>query len=252
MTTRILETHGLVNIVSGHTIIDHLDFDIEEGELRVLVGPNGAGKTTLIDLITGRFPPTAGQILFRGQNIAGWPRHRIYGIGISRKFQVPTVYENLTVFENMAIGLRGHRRAFSSLVFRVTSEHAAQIERILAQVNLLARAADEAHTLSHGEKQWLEIGMVVASEPQLMLLDEPTTGMTREETNTTAKLIKEIAGTRAVMVVEHDMSFVRQIANKITVLHQGQKLAEGSVREVENNLKVAEVYLGREKISAAP
>ena len=162
------------------------------------------------------------------------------------------MYDNLTIFENMAIGLRGHRRAFSSLVFRITSSHAARIERILAQVNLLARAADEAHTLSHGEKQWLEIGMVVASEPQLMLLDEPTTGMTREETNTTAKLIKEIAGTRAVMVVEHDMSFVRQIANKITVIHQGQKLAEGSVREIENNPKVAEVYLGREKISAAP
>lgn len=252
MATRILETRGLVNIVSGHTIIDHLDFHIDEGELRVLVGPNGAGKTTLIDLITGRFRLTSGQILFRGQNIGGRPRHDIYRLGISRKFQVPTVYDNLTVFENMAVGLRGHRKVFSSLAFRITPKDAAQIERILAQVNLLERAADEAHRLSHGEKQWLEIGMVVASEPQLMLLDEPTTGMTREETNATARLIKEIAGTRSVMVVEHDMSFVRQIANTITVLHQGQKLAEGSVREVENNPKVAEVYLGREKISAAP
>ena len=252
MASRILEIRGLVNVVSGHTIIDHLDFDIEEGELRVLGGPNGAGKTTLIDLVTGRYEVTAGQILFRGQNIAGWPRHQIYGIGISRKFQVPTVYDNLTVFQNMVIGLRGHRTVFSSLAFRMTPSHAAQIEAILAQINLLGRAGEEAHTLSHGEKQWLEIGMVVASDPQLLLLDEPTTGMTREETSATARLIRDIARTRSVMVVEHDMSFVRQMASTITVLHQGQKLAEGSVREVENNPRVAEVYLGRQKISAAP
>jgi urea transport system ATP-binding protein len=251
MTANILEIRDLVNVVSGHTIIDHLDFDIEEGELRVLVGPNGAGKTTLIDLITGRYKATTGRIVFRGQNITGRPRHEIYRAGISRKFQVPTVYDNLTVFENMSIGLRGHRQVFSSLTFRITPAHAAQIEAILAQINLLERARDEAHTLSHGEKQWLEIGMVVASDPQLLLLDEPTTGMTREETNATAGLIREIARTRAVMVVEHDMSFVRQIANRITVLHQGQKLAEGPVREIENNPRVAEVYLGRQKISAA-
>src|SRR5439155_835187 len=159
----------------------HLDFDIEDGELRVLVGPNGAGKTTLIDLITGRYKPTSGQILFRGQNIGGRARHEIYRIGISRKFQVPTVYDNLTVFENMSIGLRGHRSVFSSLTFRITPAHAAQVERILTQINLLERARDEARVLSHGEKQWLEIGMVVASDPQLLLLDEPTTGMTREE-----------------------------------------------------------------------
>lgn len=252
MAGRILDVRDLVSVVSGHTIIDHLDFDIEDGELRVLVGPNGAGKTTLIDLITGRYKPTSGQILFRGRNIGGRARHDIYGVGISRKFQVPTVYDNLTVFENMSIGLRGHRTVFSSLTFRITLAHAAQIERILAQINLFARARDEARVLSHGEKQWLEIGMVVASDPQLLLLDEPTTGMTREETNATARLIRDIAKTRSVMVVEHDMSFVRQIANKITVLHQGAKLAEGSVREIENDPKVAEVYLGRQKISAAP
>jgi len=252
MATRILDVRDLVNVVSGHTIIDHLDFDIEDGELRVLVGPNGAGKTTLIDLITGRYKPTSGQILFRGQNIGGRARHEIYRIGISRKFQVPTVYDNLTVFENMSIGLRGHRSVFSSLTFRITPAHAAQVERILTQINLLERARDEARVLSHGEKQWLEIGMVVASDPQLLLLDEPTTGMTREETSATARLIRDIAKTRSVMVVEHDMSFVRQIASKITVLHQGSKLAEGSVREIENNPKVAEVYLGKQKISAAP
>ncbi len=252
MAAPILEVRKLVNVVSGHTIIDHLDFDIEEGELRVLVGPNGAGKTTLIDLITGRHRPTSGEILFRGQRIDGRPRHEIYRLGIARKFQVPTVYDNLTVFENMSIGLRGHREVFSSLAYRITPSRAAQIEAILAQIDLLERARAEAYTLSHGEKQWLEIGMVVASEPQLLFLDEPTTGMTREETDKTARLIREIARTRAVMVVEHDMSFVRQIARTITVLHQGQKLAEGSVHEVENNPKVAEVYLGRAKISGAP
>ncbi len=252
MASYILEVRDLVNTVSGHTIIDHLEFDIEEGELRVLVGPNGAGKTTLIEIITGRYRPTQGQILFQGQRIDGRPRHEIYRLGISRKFQVPTVYDNLTVFENLSVALRGHRQVFSSLFYRIDARGAGQIEAVLAQINLLHRAKDEAYTLSHGEKQWLEIGMVVASDPRLMLLDEPTTGMTREETDKTARLIREIARTRSVMVVEHDMSFVRQIANRITVLHQGQKLAEGSVREIENNPRVAEVYLGRTKISAAP
>jgi urea transport system ATP-binding protein len=250
MTANILEIHGLVSVVSRHPIINQLDFAIEEGELRVLVGPNGAGKTTLIDLITGRHRPTAGQILFKGQRIDGRARHEIYRLGISRKFQVPTVYDNLTVFENMSIGLRGHRSVFSSLGYRMTSAAVEQIERVLVQVKLLERAREEAFTLSHGEKQWLEIGMVVASDPQLLFLDEPTTGMTREETNATARLIRDIAKTRSVMVVEHDMSFVRQIARTITVLHQGRKLAEGSVREVEDNPKVAEVYLGKVKISA--
>ena len=251
MARNILEIRDLVNIASGHTIIDHLSLEIEEGELRVLVGPNGAGKTTLIDVITGRFKPTSGQIMFRGRSIGGRPRHEIYAAGISRKFQVPTVYDNLTVFENMSVGLGGHRRVFSSLTYRITPKAAAQIEEILARINLLARARDEAHTLSHGEKQWLEIGMVLASDPHLFLLDEPTTGMTRDETTKTAELIRDIARRRTVMVVEHDMSFVRKIANKITVMHQGKKLTEGSVREVENDPRVAEVYLGRHKISEA-
>jgi len=251
MASNILEIRDLVNVASGHTIIDHLGLEIEEGELRVLVGPNGAGKTTLIDVITGRFKPTSGQIMFRGRSIGGRPRHEIYAAGISRKFQVPTVYDNLTVFENMSVGLRGHRKVFSSLTYRITSKAAAQIEEVLARINLLARAGDEAHTLSHGEKQWLEIGMVLASDPQLFLLDEPTTGMTRDETTKTAELIRDIARRRTVMVVEHDMSFVRRIAHKITVMHQGKKLTEGSVREVENHPRVAEVYLGRQKISEA-
>ena len=144
MAANILEIRDLVDVVSRHTIIDHLDFAIEEGELRVLVGPNGAGKTTLIDLITGRHRPTAGQILFKGERIDGRARHEIYRLGISRKFQVPTVYDNLTVFENMSIGLRGHRSVFSSLGYRITPAAAEQIERILAEINLLERARDEA------------------------------------------------------------------------------------------------------------
>ena len=163
MASNILEIRDLVNVASGHTIIDHLGLEIEEGELRVLVGPNGAGKTTLIDVITGRFKPTSGQIMFRGRSIGGRPRHEIYAAGISRKFQVPTVYDNLTVFENMSVGLRGHRKVFSSLTYRITPKAAAQIEEVLARINLLARAGDEAHTLSHGEKQWLEIGPAALS-----------------------------------------------------------------------------------------
>ena len=238
----------------GFKALSHLNFFMDRRELRVVIGPNGAGKTTLLDVVSGRVKPESGRVIF-GHNTDLLPlrENDIAQLGVGRKFQTPSVFVNLTVWDNVELSLRrASKGVLAALRRRDPGEARERIARTLETIQLAGKAGAPAGALSHGEKQWLEIGMVVASEPQLMLLDEPTTGMTREETNTTAKLIKEIAGTRAVMVVEHDMSFVRQIANKITVIHQGQKLAEGSVREIENNPKVAEVYLGREKISAAP
>jgi urea transport system ATP-binding protein len=244
----ILETKGLTSKVSGYTIINDLDFSIEENELRVLLGPNGAGKTTLISLITGQFKPTAGRIFFAGHDITGWPPDRTFGAGISRKFQVPNMYETLSVFDNVMVSLRSERKVFSYVFKRVSPEESDRIWEILEFVDLADRANDAADTLSHGERQWLELGMLVASNPKLLLLDEPTTGMTEEGKHRTADLIKRIAQSHTVLLVEHDMHIVRQIASRVTVMHQGQLLTEGPLEEVVENPTVREVYLGQGKV----
>ncbi len=243
----ILEVKGLTTRVSGYTILKNLDFSIEENELRVLLGPNGAGKTTLISMITGQFKPTAGKIYFAGQDITGWPPDDIFIAGISRKFQVPNMYETLSVYDNVMVSLQGDRKVFKYMLKRVTPEENDRIWEILEFIELAEKANDPADALSHGERQWLELGMLIASNPKLLLLDEPTTGMTQEGKDKTAELIKRIARNHTVLLVEHDMHLVRLIANKVTVLHQGQVLAEGPLADVVANPTVREVYLGKGK-----
>jgi urea transport system ATP-binding protein len=241
----LLEVKGLTTEVSGFRILDNLDFSIEENELRVLLGPNGAGKTTLISLVTGQFKPTAGKIYFNGQDITGWAPDRIFKAGISRKFQVPNMYETLSVYDNVMVSLQGARKVFRYIFNSVTAAENERIWEILEFVELADKANDPADTLSHGERQWLELGMLVASNPKLLLLDEPTTGMTDAGKRRTADLIQRIARNHTVLLIEHDMHLVRQIARKVTVMHQGQLLAEGPLAEVVQNEMVKAVYLGK-------
>jgi urea transport system ATP-binding protein len=247
----LLEVKGLVTRVSGYTILDNLDFSIEENELRVLLGPNGAGKTTLIDMITGRFKPASGKIFFANRDITDMAPDRIFGLGISRKFQVPNLYETLSIFDNIMVSLQGDRKVVRTLLRRVTAEDSDRIEEILEMVGLEDKAKDPADTLSHGERQWLELGMLIGSNPKLLLLDEPTTGMTEDGKYKTAEMIQKIAQSHTVLLVEHDMHVVRQIANIVTVLHQGQVLAEGPLSEVVQNESVREVYLGKGEVGDA-
>ncbi|MFZ5791015.1 MAG: urea ABC transporter ATP-binding protein UrtD [Pseudomonadota bacterium] len=243
----LLEIKGLTTTVSGYTILNNLDFSIEENELRVLLGPNGAGKTTLICMITGQYKPASGTIRFQGQDITGWAPDRIFQAGIGRKFQVPNMYETLSVYNNVMVSLKGDRKVFRSLFKGVSPSENERVWEILEFIELVDKANDAAATLSHGERQWLELGMLIASNPKLLLLDEPTTGMTEEGKHRTAELIGKIAKNHTVLLVEHDMQVVRQIGNKVTVLHQGQLLAEGPLAEVVANPTVQEVYLGKTK-----
>ncbi len=243
----LLEVKGLTTKVSGFTILNNLDFSIEENELRVLLGPNGAGKTTLICMVTGQFKPYAGSIRFAGDDITGWAPDEIFQAGISRKFQVPNLYETLSVFDNVMVSLKGRRRVLSTLFQRINAQERDRIWDILEFIELADKANESADALSHGERQWLELGMLIASDPKLLLLDEPTTGMTEEGKHKTAELIRKIAKSHTVLLVEHDMHIVRQIGQRVTVLHQGQMLAEGPLSEVINNETVREVYLGKGK-----
>ena len=245
----ILEVKKLTTKVAGYTILNNLDFSVEENELRVVLGPNGAGKTTLISMITGQFKPTAGKILFSGEDITGLPPDKIFIKGISRKFQVPNMYETLSVFDNVMVSLRADRKVFKALFRGVSAQDADRIWEILEFIGLADKADVPADTLSHGERQWLELGMMIASRPKLLLLDEPTTGMTEEGKIKTAELIRKIAKDHTVLLVEHDMHIVRQIGKKVTVLHQGQNLAEGPLDEVVRNETVREVYLGKGQFS---
>ncbi len=246
----ILAAEGLNKSFSGFQAIRDLNFYMDPGELRTVIGPNGAGKTTFLDLITGRTKPDAGTIEFDNQHqLAELSEYEIYRLGIGRKFQTPTVYTDHTVFENLLMSLEGSRGVFNSLFARVKSGQGDRIEEILKIINLDARAQAKAGSLAHGQKQWLEIGMLLAQNAKLLLVDEPAAGMTDEETHRTGELLLSLAGKHSIVVIEHDMVFIRQIAagRRVTVLHQGHVLCEGSVEEVQNNEKVVEVYLGRSK-----
>ena len=242
----ILETRGLTKRFGGLTAVDSVNLRLDERELRCIIGPNGCGKTTLFNLITGYYKPSAGQVLYHGEDITGKAVHHISKMGIGRKFQVPSVFGQLTVYENIRVPfffrsrLSGHQSGEN-----VDQEIVALLERI----NLVDKQRELAINLAHGEKQWLEIGMVLVSKPQLMLLDEPTAGMTVAETSKTAKLIQSISKETGIpiLVIEHDISFVREIASRITVMYKGAIFKEGSYDEIQTEEEVREIYLGRHK-----
>ena len=244
----ILTLEGVNKTFDGFRAISELNLYMDEGELRVIIGPNGAGKSTMLDLITGRTRPDAGKIEFgQGVDLTSLNEYEINRLGIGRKFQTPSVYTDHTVFENLWLSLQGSRSVWSSLFSRVSSEQRGRIGQVLETIGLGNRSDWKAGLLSHGQKQWLEIGMLLAQNPKLLLVDEPAAGMTDEETAKTGELLLSLAGKHSIVVIEHDMAFVRQIARKVTVLHQGSVLCEGTVDQVQSDERVIEVYLGRKK-----
>ncbi|MEI6075932.1 MAG: urea ABC transporter ATP-binding protein UrtD [Verrucomicrobiota bacterium] len=244
----ILLLEGVNKAFEGFQAINDLNFYMDEGELRTIIGPNGAGKSTMMDIITGRTKPDTGKVEFgKDTDLTTMNVPEINRLGIGRKFQTPSVYIHHTVFENLLLSLKGPRGVFHQLFARTTSEQRDRIDTVLKTIGLMARAEDLAGSLSHGQKQWLEIGMLLAQDPKLLLVDEPAAGMTDEETHKTGELLLSLEGKHSIIVIEHDMTFVRQIARKVTVLHQGHVLCEGSVDDVQNDERVKEVYLGRRK-----
>jgi urea transport system ATP-binding protein len=231
---------------SGFKALNRVNFFIDKGELRFLIGPNGAGKTTLLDVICGKVRPEKGRVVF-GDNIdlLRLSEHRIARCGISRKFQAPSIFVNLTVFENMELSLKRKRGVFSSLFHNMSSEDMYKIFSTLEVVGLKEDAYQKAGSLSHGQKQWLELAMTIIQEPMLLLVDEPVAGMTGKERSRTGEILMEIAKERSVLVVEHDMNFVKHFARKVTVLHEGGTLCEGTFEHVKNDPVVIDVYLGR-------
>lgn len=243
----VLELSGVSVSFDGFKAINNLSFQIAEPELRAVIGPNGAGKTTFMDIVTGKTKPDEGSILWgeKSMSLIGMSESAISRAGIGRKFQKPTVFEAQTVRENLAMALRNPRGPFQVLFYRKTAQGAERIEEVAAQIGLSDQLSRTAGELSHGQKQWLEIGMLLAQEPRLLLVDEPAAGMTPAERQKTTDILVEAAKTRAVVVVEHDMEFVRRLNCKVTVLNEGSVLAEGSLDHVTQNPDVIDVYLGR-------
>ncbi|MDB5524399.1 MAG: Urea transporter, ATPase protein UrtD [Rhizobium sp.] len=242
----ILYLNGVSVSFDGFKALNSLSMVIEPGELRAIIGPNGAGKTTMMDIITGKTRPNEGEVFFNGDiDLTKLDEAEIAQLGIGRKFQKPTVFESHTVWDNLELALNRNRGVFGTLFYTLTPGDKARIEEILETVRMTARKNDYAANLSHGQKQWLEIGMLLAQEPKLLLVDEPVAGMTDAETSETAILLKEIAKTRSVVVVEHDMGFIRDLGVKVTCLAEGSVLAEGSIDFVSSDPKVIENYLGR-------
>jgi urea transport system ATP-binding protein len=242
--THILTLDGVTVSFDGFKAVNDLSLYVSKKELRVIIGPNGAGKTTVLDLICGRTRVTSGRISFADKDITRMREHEIVRLGIGRKFQTPSIYEDLTVFENLEISFPRGRGVFGALAFRRAGEVVERIEHIAETVFLADRLDDRDETLSHGQKQWLEIGMLLIQDPELLMLDEPVAGMSVAERVRTAELLNTITAGRAVIVIEHDMKFVESIAHRVTVLHQGRLLAEGSMAHVQDDPRVREVYLG--------
>jgi len=236
---------GVSVIFDGFRALNNLSLIVAPGEMRAIIGPNGAGKTTMMDVITGKTRPTAGTVRFRDRDLTRMDEAAIANLGIGRKFQKPTVFDALTVFENLELALKAPRDPVSCLRWVLGGAGRERIEAVLGEIGLEARAGDRARVLSHGQKQWLEIGMLLMQEPDLLLVDEPVAGMTDAETAQTAAMLCRIAETRAVVVVEHDLEFVRALGRKVTVLHEGSVLAEGPIEQVQEDSRVIEVYLGR-------
>jgi urea transport system ATP-binding protein len=242
--TALLEVERVTVAFDGFRALDDLTLRLESGELRCIIGPNGAGKTTLMDVITGKTRPNSGEVRFGGRAVTGIAEHAIANLGIGRKFQRPTVLPRHTVFENLELASAGDKRVFATLLRGLSKKSRERIDEVLETIGLAERRDEAAGLLSHGQKQWLEIGMLLAQDPKVLLVDEPVAGMTHEETERTAAILNGLAGRHTVVVVEHDMDFVRSIARTVTVLHEGRVLAEGSMKDVQEDPRVVEVYLG--------
>jgi len=240
----VLELSGVTVSFDGLAVLDGLDFSMADGELRFLIGPNGAGKTTMLDVITGRTRPRAGSVRYDGHvDVTTRQEHELVRLGIGRKFQTPAVFRSLTLFENLEVAST-FKQAWPSFLRKLRGAERDRIMDTLETIGLAYRAHDIAGELSHGELQWLEIGMLLVQEPKLLLLDEPVAGMTRPERDKTGQLLRSIAGRHSILVVEHDMAFVREYAQTVSVLHLGKLLSEGPVQAVQSDPKVVEVYLG--------
>ena len=241
----ILYIENLTVSFDGFKALDGLNFYLNTGELRCLIGPNGAGKTTLMDVITGKTRPDTGTVFFGNVvDLTQLSEYEIALAGIGRKFQRPTVFQGHSVFENLELAMQADKGVWQSLIARLTGEQRTRIEATAETIGLIGQLHARAGLLSHGQKQWLEIGMLLMQDPQLLLVDEPVAGMTHHETERTAELLVSLAGKRTVVVVEHDMEFVRSLARQVTVLHEGRVLAEGTMEAVQNDPRVIEVYLG--------
>jgi urea transport system ATP-binding protein len=240
----VLQVESLTVSFDGFKAVDDLSLYVDAGEIRAIIGPNGAGKTTLLDLISGKTKPSSGRVLFENIELTQLREYEIVQAGVGRKFQTPSVYESLTVFENLEMCYPGARNWFGAWLFKRTTTVIEKVESVAELMGLKDVLGALAGSLSHGQKQWLEIGMLLIQEPRLMMLDEPVAGMSVHEREKTAELLHVLCQGRAVIVVEHDMDFVARIAHRVTVLHQGKLLAEGSMSTVQNDPKVIEVYLG--------
>ncbi|WP_413206766.1 urea ABC transporter ATP-binding protein UrtD [Rhodospirillum sp. A1_3_36] len=243
-TDFLLAVEDLTVSFDGFKAVDGLTFYVDENEIRVIIGPNGAGKTTVLDLICGRTKASSGSIKYRDRELTDMREHQIVHAGVGRKFQNPSIYEDLTVFENLEISFPRGRTVFGALAFKRDAEVIDRVEEVAESIFLADQLNRRAELLSHGQKQWLEIGMLLIQEPELLMLDEPVAGMSVAERIKTAELLNRIASNRSMLVIEHDMKFVEDIAHKVTVLHQGKKLSEGSMEAVQADPKVIEVYLG--------
>lgn len=242
---KILEIENLTVSFDGFKALNNLTFSMNTGELRVIIGPNGAGKTTFLDVITGKVQPTIGEVRFKGKNTRRLKEHQIARLGVGRKFQTPRVYLNLTPRDNLELCCNRQKNVLATLWKTPPTNEKRTVNGLLETIGLINKADMKAGLLSHGEKQWLEIGMLVAQSPDLLLVDEPVAGLTDEETELTGELLIDLAASHSIIVIEHDMEFVRQIARQVTVLHQGSVLCEGTMDEVQNDPRVIEVYLGK-------
>jgi len=243
-TDFVLAVEDLTVSFDGFKAIDKLTLYIDRNELRVIIGPNGAGKTTLLDLICGKTRATGGSIKFKNEELSQMPEYQRVRSGIGRKFQTPSIYENLSVFQNLEVSYPSGRSVWGALAFKCSDAVKSSVQAVAADIGLSDRLHMEAGLLSHGQKQWLEIGMLLMQEPELLMLDEPIAGMSARERELTAELLQRICKNRAVIVIEHDMEFVKRIAQKVTVMHQGKILAEGSMDKVQADPRVIDVYLG--------
>ena len=244
-TKTLLSLENITVSFEGFLALNDLNLSLQKGELRAVIGPNGAGKTTFLDVITGKVRPTKGEVLFKGKSLIGRKEHKIARLGVGRKFQSPRVFENLTVKENLEISVSTPKSPLNLINKKIKNEQIDEIEKLIKIINLTKKMNTKAGALSHGQKQWLEIAMLLGQKPDLMLVDEPVAGLTDEETDLTADLLKTLSGENTVVVIDHDMEFIRRLDSNVSVLNQGTVLCEGTMDTIQNDKKVIDVYLGR-------